>query len=359
MVNRAAQRPAERSEGRRLREPWLLYDVSMPSIAIRSFATASLLALASTPSLAVSPAAAQVTLAQDTLSSDSPAAALCGFCGGEGFGVVFRDLSPPARGLLAEDFPLTLRSVEIALASARLDGAMCTTDLDGGTALVDVEIWAGTTPPGATIGASAPAEPWPGTGEELVFAATEVPIALSIPDGTATGGFMLQLNRFEVQDETGAPLRVAAGFTYLRVFVRLSDSTLPGPGCPFSSDGSPLRDDGRISDQRSYILANGMGFLWNEQARVNGDWAIRLQIIPSIPPGIDGGPPPDAAFVPTDVGSIDAGGPDAGTGAPDAGASVGGDGGCGCRAGRTHTSGAGLLALGLAIAARLGLRRRR
>jgi MYXO-CTERM domain-containing protein len=340
------------------RAAWLWrYDVPMPSTALRSFALASLLVPASTLPFAVAPAEAQVTLAQDTLSSDSPAAALCGFCGGEGFGVVFRELAPPARGLLAEDFPLTLRSVEIALASARLDGAMCQTDLDGGTVLVDVEIWAGTTPPGATIGASAPAEPWPGTGEELVFAATEVPIELSIPDGTATGGFMLQLNRFEVQDEMGAPLRIAAGFTYLRVFVQLSDSTLPGPGCPFSSDGSPLRDDGRISDQRSYILANGMGFLWNEQARVNGDWAIRLQIIPSIPPGIDGGPPPDAAFVPADAGPVDAGEVDAGTSAPDAGTAVGGGGGCSCRVGRTRSSGGALLAL--AIAAGLVRRRRR
>jgi hypothetical protein len=331
----------------------LLYDASMTWLALRplTFASASVLLLALAPavslSLTASRAAAQVTLAHDTLSSDSPAAALCGFCGGEGFGVVFRDLPAPARGLLAEDFPLTLRSVEIALASARLDGAMCQTDRGGGTVFVDVEIWAGVTPPGATIGASAPAEPWPGTGEELVFAATEVPIELSIPDGTATGGFMLQLNRFEVQDEMGAPLRIAAGFTYLRVFVQLPDSTLPGPGCPFSSDGSPLRDDGRIADQRSYILANGMGFLWNEQARVNGDWAIRLQIIPSIPPGIDAGPPPDATTSPSDAGGAEV--LDAAAGALDAGGGSGSGGGCGCRAARARAGGSAVLALAVAV----------
>lgn len=319
-----------------------------------SLALPALLALAS---LAPSRAAAQVTLAQDTLSSESPAAALCGFCGGEGFGVVFRELPPPARGLLTEDFPLTLRSVEVALAAARLDGTMCRTDPAGGTATVDLEVWAGMTPPGATIGATAPAEPWPGTGEELLFAAVDVPVELSIPDGTMTGGFMLQLNRFDVVDEMGAPVRVPAGFTYLRVFVQLHDSTLPGPGCDFSSDGSPLRDDGRISDQRSYILANGMGFLWNETARVAGDWAIRLNIIPAIPPGIDAGPPPDAAFAPRDAGGGDAS-VDAGT---SAGADAGGGssgGGCGCRAAAPRASGIGgtlallLGALGLAVRTR-------
>jgi len=303
-----------------------------------------------------SPVRAQVTLAQDTLSTDSPAAALCGFCGGEGFGVVFRELPAPARGLLAEDFPLTLRAVEIALAAARLDGSMCTTMPEGGNVFVDVEIWAGVTPPGTPIGAMAPAEPWPGTGEELVFAATDVPIELSIP---ATGGmgFNLQLNRFEVMDEMGAPLRIAADFTYLRVFVSLRDSSLPGPSCPFSSDGSPLRDDGRISDERSYILADGMGFLWNEQARVGGDWAVRLSIIPALPVGRDGGPPPDAAAADVDAGAsaLDAAGADASTSGVDAGPATGG-GGCGCRASRTSLGGISWLVLCAVV---LGLRRRR
>ncbi len=298
---------------------------------------------------------AQVTLAQDTLSSDSPAAALCGFCGGEGYGVVFRDLPAPARGLLAEDFPLTLRSVSIALAAARLDGSSCMTAPEGGTVTVDVEIWAGVTPPGASIGADAPAVPWPGTGEELIFAAPDVPIDLSIPDGTMTGGFMLQLNRFEVTDEMGVPLRVPADFTYLRVFVQLHPSTLPGPGRDFSSDGSPLRDDGRISDQRSYILANGSGFIWNEAARVAGDWAIRLEIIPAIPPGRDGGPAPDAAFEPRDAGA--GGALDARTSTSDAGAPASGGGGCSCRAGagtgrQTLASALGLLLAGLAVSRR-------
>lgn len=301
-------------------------------------------------------ARAQVTLAQDTLSTDSPAAALCGFCGGEGFGVVFRDLPDPARGLLAEDFPLTLRSIEIALAAARLDGAMCTTMPEGGSVLVDVEIWAGVTPPGTPIGAMAAGEAWPGTGEELVFAATDVPIELSIP---ASGGmgFNLQLNRFEIMDEMGAPLRIAADFTYLRAFVSLRDSSLPGPSCPFSSDGSPLRDDGRISPERSYILANGMGFLWNEQAGVTGDWAIRLSIIPALPVGRDGGPPPDAAATGADAGTsmLDAAGADAAGGGVDAGPATGG-GGCGCRASRS--SAAWWPLAGLALALTLARRRR-
>jgi hypothetical protein len=318
------------------------------------FALASLLVLAP-------PAHAQVTLAQDTLSMDSPAAALCGFCGSEGFGVVFRELPAPARGLLAEDFPLTLRHVEIALGAARLDGSMCQTIAEGGTVAVDLEVWAGVTPPGATIGATMPGEPWPGTSEELVFGATDVPIELSIP-ASGSMGFSLQLNRFEVMDEMGMPLRIAAPFTYLRVYVQLHDSALPGPSCPFSSDGSPLRDDGRIADQRSYILANGMGFLWNEDARVGGDWAVRLGIIPAIPPAVDAGPRPDAG-----PSTVDAGASTSDSGGLDAGASAGGDagpasggGGCSCRAEGSQGSGsilASLLVL-LAVSARARCARR-
>lgn len=312
-----------------------------------SFLFASLFALAPR-------ASAQVTLAQDTLSTDSPAAAVCGFCGTEGFGVVFRELPAPARGLLEEDFPLTLRSVEIALAAARLNGATCMNVDEGGTVLVDVEIWAGVTPPTGDIDATAPGEPWGGTDEELVFAAVDVPIELSIPATGATG-FNLQLNRFEIMDEMGMPLRISAPFTYLRAYVQLKDSTLPGPSCPFSSDGSPLRDDGRIANERSYILANGMGFVWNEAAGVNGDWAVRLNIIPTIPPATDAGPRPDSGVASGDGGGAADGSVgviDAGAGV-DAGTSTGG-GGCACRAGRSRTSAslAALALLGLALVLR-------
>ncbi|MBX7194121.1 MAG: hypothetical protein K1X94_18855 [Sandaracinaceae bacterium] len=299
---------------------------------------------------------AQVTLAQDTLSMDSPAAALCGFCGGEGFGVVFRELPAPARGLLAEDFPLTLRSVEIALGAARLDGTMCMNVPEGGTVAVDVEIWAGVTPPGASIGATMPGEAWPGTGEELVFAATDVPIELSIPASGATG-FNLQLNRFDVVDEMGMPLRIADTFRYLRVFVQLHDSTLPGPSCPFSSDGSPLRDDGRIAEQRSYILANGMGFVWNEDARVGGDWAVRLDIVPSIPPATDAGPRSDAGARDAGASTSDVGASDGGAGAADAGGG-GSGGGCGCRVSSSAPRWGAWASLGMAMAL-LGRRARR
>jgi hypothetical protein len=324
--------------------------------------TSLTLGIALTSLLVLTPRAhAQVTLAQDTLSMDSPAAALCGFCGSEGFGVVFRELPAPARGLLAEDFPLTLRYVEVALGAARLDGTTCQTVAEGGTVGVDLEVWAGVTPPGETIGAAMPGEPWPGTSEELVFGATDVPIELSIPASGAMG-FSLQLNRFEVMDEMGMPLRIASPFTYLRVYVQLHDSALPGPSCPFSSDGSPLRDDGRIADQRSYILANGMGFLWNEDARVGGDWAVRLGIIPAIPPAVDAGPRPDTGVtVDGGVGGADAAGLDAGASAgADAGPS-GGGGGCSCRAAGGEERGsllASLFVLAAALA-RVSARRAR
>ncbi len=301
---------------------------------------------------------AQVTLAQDTLSTESPAAAVCGFCGTEGFGVVFRELPAPARGLLVEDFPLTLRSVEIALAAARLNGSTCMNVDEGGSVLVDVEIWAGVTPPTGAIDAMAPGEPWGGTDEELVFAAVDVPIELSIP-ASGTTGFNLQLNRFEIMDEMGMPLRISAPFTYLRAYVQLKDSTLPGPSCPFSSDGSPLRDDGRISPERSYILANGMGFVWNEAAGVNGDWAVRLNIIPTIPPATDAGSDPDTGAGPRDGGGSPA---EDGSVAIDAvvgaDAGGGGGGGCACRAARGGPSATSALALAC-LGLLLTLRRRR
>ncbi len=315
-------------------------------------------ALALLASLASSPAAAQLTLAQDTLSAESPAAALCGFCGGEGFGVVFRELPAPARGLQPEDFPLTLRAIEVALGAAHLDGTTCVSVAEGGTAHVDLRLYAGVTPDEARLAEAMGDEPWPGTGEELVFAADDVPIELSIP-ATGSMGFSLQLNRLEVLDEGSMPIRVLPPFSYLRAFVRLHDSASPGPSCAASSDGSPLRDDGRIASRRSYILANDRGFVWNEEVGVNGDWAIRLEVLPAIPSAVDAGRGDaalalDAAALEDASASADAAALDA-SAAMDAGpVSIGGAGGCACAsvgAARARGGATPILTLALLLAA--------
>lgn len=322
-----------------------LVEVGMLRPLVRALVGLPLAAL----TLVAAPVDAQVTLAMDTLSEESPAAALCGFCGTEGYGAVFRELPAPARGLLAEDFPLTLRNVQLAIASARLNGSACETSAGGGTVLVDLEVWAGVTPPSGTIAASEPGTPW-SDDEELVYAAVDVPVELSIPsDGTT--GFSLTFNRYDVVDESGQPIVVDAGYSYLRVYVQLHPSTLPGPSCEFSSDGSPLRDEGRIADERGYVFVDGEGFRWNEDLGVGGDWAIRLGINPALPE-VDASSAVDAALSFADAGAHDAG--------IDAGASPDASSGCGCRVAGVGASGlgAGPWLAGLALLAALVRRRR-
>ncbi len=90
----------------------------------------------------------------------------------------------------------------------------------------------------------------------------------------------------------------------------------------------PVRDDdGRISNERSFLFAaGGTGFLWNEAGGVAGDWAIRVQIVPASPGSRDGGPrTPDG-------GALDAGIVDSMDGsASDGGIVTTGGGGCSCR----------------------------
>jgi hypothetical protein len=316
-------------------------------------------------------ARAQRTVTQDTLSRDTPVALTCGFCGGERFGAIFRELPAPFRGLEPGDFPLRLHAVQVAMASATLvtgagGGYTCEGRAAGGTALGDVEVYAGTMiPTGAIL--SQPADmPWP--GETLVWAATEVPLSLSTAEMDGSSRYEVMFNRLLTVGAMDAPIDVAAPASYLRVAVTLGtgmgtsascvDMMLPEP------TGFPMRDaDGRIAMERSYIYASGAGFLWNEEARVNGDWGIRVEVEP-LGGGTDDGGVPDTdggadvdGGADTDAGSAtDAGtGLDAGSGGGD-----GGDDGCGCRiAGRRRAShAAGALGLG-ALAAMFSRARRR
>lgn len=332
---------------------------SRPRLTSRRAASA--LALCALALLGTRPAAAQLTLAHDTLSRDTPTALTCGFCAGEAFGVVFREIGPTA-GLRPGHFPITLQSVQIALADASLTASGCTTEMDGGVVSVVVEIWAGVTVPEATPpSAAAAGEPW-ATDETLVWAADAVPITLSTP--TAAGGtaFDLQLNSFTLQSEDGSPVVVPAPNTYLRVVV-----TLPPGGTSTACDGLsmegpggfPLRDnDGRIEAHRSFIFASGAagGWMWNETVGINGDWGVRLIVQPMGTGGTDAGP--------RDGGGADAGAEVDAGGALDAAEADGGTppspggGGCTCRTAHTSTPPGALTTLALLGLAALAARRR-
>ncbi len=298
-------------------------------------------------------AAAQERVVQDTLSADTPTGVTCGFCATERFGVVFRELPAPRRGIEPEDFPLRLAAVQVAMAAATVSpGPTCTPSTSGGTITAPIEIYAGSEIPTGAI-TSLPAEgPW-NASEELVFAA-DAPLALSV-DADGMGRYAIDFNELEVRDESGGEIVVDAG-TYLRVVVTLPAAE-PATACTGGLDlpgGFPVRDaDGRIADERGFIYAAGVGWLWNEQASINGDWGIRLALFRA--PPRDGGTVELDASTSGDAGAVrDAGGAamDAAT-APDGGAEPSG-GGCSCRAGRSRSAG---WPLAIALAC-LALRRR-
>lgn len=320
----------------------------------------ALLLLASTSS---SRASAQRTLAQDTMSETTPVALTCGFCAMEAYGVVFREVG--AGGLTAADFPLTLRSVSLALGDADVsaDGSTCTGRTTGGTALVHVEIWAGATPPSGDPQAfPVLGEAW--AGETLVYAADDVPVTLSVPTTAGATGFNLMLNTFDVLGEAGEPVVVPEGNSYLRVAVGLGSNGMHNAICTGaleSPGGFPVRDDeGRVGPERGFIYAGGFGWAWNEDlpgtGSINGDWGIRLSITPMGTPHdaglrVDAGSDADASLA--DAGL------DAATGA-DAGVAPSGGGSCSCRMAGARTSGGGaglLLALGLLLTRRHASRR--
>lgn len=274
-------------------------------------------------------ARAQRTLAQDTLSEGTPVAASCGFCAADRFGVVFRELDPPMRGLDPADFPLTLRRLQVGVAAIQISAGMCQ-GLDAAAPVETVvEIYAGTMPPAGVI-RSMPADvEWP--GETLVWATDAAPLVPSTTTAAGSAMFELTLSSFDLQDELGMPVRVEAPATYLRVVVHIPGGGLSSTCDALMRDGPsfvPVRDDdGRIADERGFIYDPTSGWFWNEQALVTGDWAVRLVITPSAPPGTDAGTitPPDGG---TDASTL----ADASTGSADAGEATPAAGGCTCRA---------------------------
>ncbi len=301
------------------------------------------LSLSVTLLLLPSVALAQRTIQFDTISASTPAAISCGFCGGEKFGVVFREL-PGMRGLRVDDFPLRLNSIDVALASATvvLSGleAMCIGSTAGGTISVEVEAYAGMTAPTGAIDSNPTTGPWP--GETLIFGES-VDIARSVEDPAGSNMYNVMINTITVGAMVDAPN------TYIRVAV-----TIPNGGSSAScmTVGLPppgavgLRDnDGRIADNTSFILAAEVpllglgGWQWNESPEIegtgiNGDWLVRLDVRPNMMtgtdagvPGADAGPAEDAGAATTDAGpgGMDAGmvtAPDAGAGLSDAGSAM-------------------------------------
>lgn len=288
----------------------------MQRIASFSVVVLSMIAAAGT-------ASAQRRVQYDTLAESTPAAVSCGFCAGEKFGMVFRPLDSGG-GLRADEFPLTLQAIEVAVARTQvtgdLSGYTCTGSSDEGTVSMIVEAYAGVTPPRGSISSFPASGPW--AGETAVFGeSAELTLSIETTPGSRMFNVMV----------TSVPVMVpvAAPNTYIRVVV-----TIPGGGSSTSCSDFGLTppgavgirdDDGRIENNVGFIYAvealGGAvpaGWHWNESedisdpatgaTGINGEWAIRLDVAP--------------VATMTDAGTTamtDAGASDAGTTSSDAG----------------------------------------
>lgn len=239
------------------------------------------------------PSFAQRTVQYDTVSEMTPAAISCGFCAGEKFGMVFRPLMG-GRGLRADEFPLVVNSLQIAVAKTEVvfggpSGIMCQGSSDASRVNMMVEVYAGATPPTGDI-RMLPMGAWP--GETSIFAQSA---ELEPSVETTPGSAMYDVRFNTVNVDMG--VRVAPPNTYLRVVV-----TIPAGGssisCELGGFSPPAAvgirdDDGRIEDEVNFIFAVGgvgEGWLWNEDPSIrddmsgamtiNGDWAIRLDVNP-------------------------------------------------------------------------------
>lgn len=272
---------------------------------------------------------AQRIVTFDTVSPETGSAVTCGFCAGEKFGVVFRELER-GNGLEREDFPFVLRGVRVALANASVVDGLCQGSMVAGDAVMSMQVYGGVTAPSGDISANPEEGPW--DGETLLIEAIDVPLTRSAlsEDGMR---YMVELNDLQIRDpETDEDIRVEAPMTYVRVAFTFGEQADRNPACEsmglVSPTAFPMRDtDGVIQDERDFIFgAGGLGWQWNEDVGVAGDWAVRLEVEIEGTVFDDAGTPDPG---PTDAGSEDAGAADAGTdGAnPDAG-EAGGGGGC-------------------------------
>lgn len=293
---------------------------------------------------------AQTVITYDTVSAETGSTVSCGFCTGEKFGVVFRELEM-GNGLDPEDFPLVLRGIRVVLADASVSGGMCSGGMMGGNAAIDIEVYAGTTPPSGMIRMNPEDGPW--DGETLLLEVPGLPLRRSALAGDGMR-YMVEFNDLQVADlETEEDIRLEPPTQYIRAVFTLAEGAVErNPNCEamglVSPNAFPMRDtDGVIQNERSFIFgANGLGWQWNEAVGLMGDWAIRLEV------EIEG--------TPVDAGLPDAGPMDAGSDAMvvDAGTDASAE----ADAGESGTSGGGCAVGGVGSAwlfALLLMRRRR
>jgi hypothetical protein len=259
---------------------------------------------------AVGPVGAQRRVQYDTLSESTPAAISCGFCAGERFGMVFRPLDSGG-GLRESEFPLTLESIELAVARTTVTGGLleggyeCHGSTTGGTISMMIEVFAGQTPPRGDITTQPASGPWPGE-VELFAESTELTTSVE----TSAGSAMYDVTQNTVSITSG--VRVDPPSTYIRVAISIpaggasascADLGLEPPGAVGLRD-----DDGRIEENVGMIYAvnplSGTfgiaeGWHWNEDEEITdpsgggsgieGDWAIRLDVSPIGSSGSDAG----------------------------------------------------------------------
>lgn len=305
-------------------------------------------------------ASGQRRLVHDTLSESTPGVVSCGFCAGERFGVVFRDLPAPLRGLEPEDFPVEIDSLEIAVAGADpADG--CSPSRSGGSITAPVALYVGDSVPPDEIDSYPEDGPWP--GESLVWSA-DAPLVLSVADDSDR--YSIEFNVLEVRDADGGPLRVEAG-AYLRVVVTIPAGE-PGtsPSCegasfespaafpPRDTSGEDPADPFRGTQRRSFIYALGIGWVWNSEGSgpvpvIPGNWGVRMSLF-TLGPG-PGEPDAGPTLADAGVDSADAAVSD--SGAMDAAFRDGGaepaPGGCSCRAGGRAVNDPMALAVGVLL----------
>ena len=247
-------------------------------------------------------AGAQQEIRLDSIRQDSEAAITCGFCAGEKFGVIFRELAGGA-GLPAGHFPLTLNKVQVAVAATEVRNLDCQPAAMGGMVNGTMEVYAGQTAP-TTINTLPSAGPWP--GEIAIVQATQVQLERSVATGGNIRNWDVRLNALPVNQIVPAPN------TYIRVNFSIASGGY-SDACSILGfqppNISPFRDDDGSTGRTSYIfrlgtILNAEEFLFNEDfldpttgSAINGDWLVRLEVTPS------GGPPPDAGVpLPTDSG---------------------------------------------------------
>lgn len=311
---------------------------------------------------------AERTIANDTVTPETPASVSCGFCVGERFGSIF----VPER----TDFPFDLVDVRIAVAAARLTGSTCAASMDPGEPRASrIEIWV------ADAGEPT-AEPSP--TERLVWTFDEAPVVASASE-TGTADITVTLTALPIE----ATERIESA-AYVRVLFDVPAPSVPMPGrCAAASAGEdpdafPISDRDGITAERNVVFATSgaPGWHWSEDLGIAGDWAVRLTIQTRTLPR-DAGPSDDAgrdagerADASVDAAALDAGSSDAAmrdAALPDATMADAGrtpvlapdaeDDGCDCRVGSTSHAGSptrwSALLLLVAVALSLGARRRR